>query len=106
MGAGALFGSWEEVTRFLQSGGADDRGDLDEPDNGTPAPSPFAAPRSEHAPRAPTPAPQAGWLAGDLHMHVSPPDHDSDVRLSVAEIASRSVAPCDQQPGRPGQETL
>ena len=32
VGAGALFGSWEEVARFLQSGGADDRGDRDEPD--------------------------------------------------------------------------
>ena len=30
MGAGALFGSWEEVTRFLQSGGADDRDDTQE----------------------------------------------------------------------------
>ncbi len=27
------------------------------------------------------------WLAGDLHMHVSPPDDPADVKLSAAEIA-------------------
>ena len=32
------------------------------------------------------------WLAGDLHMHVSPPDDPSDVRLSAAKIAERARA--------------
>jgi predicted metal-dependent phosphoesterase TrpH len=31
--------------------------------------------------------PDLRWLVGDFHMHVSPPDDPSDVRLSVDEIA-------------------
>jgi hypothetical protein len=31
------------------------------------------------------------WYAGDVHMHVSPPDHRGDVALSIAEIATRAT---------------
>jgi hypothetical protein len=31
------------------------------------------------------------WFAGDLHMHVAPPDHRGDVALSIAEIATRAT---------------
>lgn len=31
------------------------------------------------------------WLAGDLHMHVSPPDDPHDVALSLADIADAAV---------------
>jgi len=57
-------------------------------EDGRPAP---AAP-------APAPAPLAAavdarrWLAGDLHMHVAPPDDPGDVQLSVAQIADRARA--------------
>jgi len=32
------------------------------------------------------------WLAGDVHMHVAPPDDPADVTLSVAEIATAARA--------------
>jgi predicted metal-dependent phosphoesterase TrpH len=48
-------------------------------------PPPIAA----HVPRdAAPPAEPLRWLAGDLHMHVSPPDHPDDVELSASAIAA------------------
>src|SRR4051812_28206381 len=49
-----------------------------------PPPTPAAA-----APAKAPPADARRWFAGDLHMHVSPPD-DNDVMLSAADIARRA----------------
>lgn len=57
---------------------------------------------SSSAPRAATrdDAPVAGfeahadsrhWFAGDMHMHVAPPDDPNDVDLSITEIATRAA---------------
>ncbi|HEY5933059.1 MAG TPA: CehA/McbA family metallohydrolase [Kofleriaceae bacterium] len=32
------------------------------------------------------------WLAGDIHMHVAPPDDSSDVRMAITEIADAARA--------------
>jgi hypothetical protein len=43
-------------------------------------------------PPAPAPADTRRWLAGDVHMHVSPTDDPADVDLDVAQIAERARA--------------
>src|SRR5512140_3260240 len=44
-------------------------------------------------PTAAAPAPSAlHWFAGDVHMHVSPPDDPDDVDLSPEQIAARAHA--------------
>ena len=50
------------------------------------APAPIAVLALDGGP----PADARRWLAGDLHMHVSPPDGTRDVDLSAAEIADRA----------------
>jgi hypothetical protein len=39
------------------------------------------------SPSQPAHADSRRWLAGDVHMHVSPPDDPSDVQMSVAQVA-------------------
>ncbi len=53
------------------------------------APDTKPPPIVAHAPRdAAPPAEPLRWLAGDVHMHVSPPDHPDDVELSASQIAA------------------
>jgi hypothetical protein len=60
-------------------------------DRPAPPPSIDPTPPTPRSISATTPqAPARRWLAGDLHMHVAPPDDPSDVQLSLAEIARRA----------------
>src|ERR1041384_2357853 len=61
----------------------------------TPAPPPehpaADAPRPLPQPTVPSPDTRK-WLAGDVHMHCSPPDDPNDVTLGVDQIAERARA--------------
>src|SRR5688572_7955028 len=61
---------------------------------GCSAPPPAQATPAKAQPDAPTPTtpptasgPALHWYAGDLHMHVTPPDGADDVQMSVSDIA-------------------
>jgi len=56
-----------------------------------PDPRAIAATADASVADAPPPRDPRRWFAGDVHMHVAPPD-DRDVMLSEAQIAKRAVA--------------